>query len=108
MASITVKLDFKRDTGRYLVADRTGREYWFDKQKLGGWSIDRDAVEIQIEEEAWTRRLRAERAEPEVVVHKTRICLCCRKAFGAERTMYVCDPCKQTANWQDGLTIFSQ
>ncbi len=107
MDTVTVTLHFGRDTGRYLVGDLSGREYWFDKGKLTAWSTDQRSLVVTLDEAAWEKRVRAERPEPAVVIHKTRKCLCCRQEFGAERFMFVCSTCKETANWREGVTVFS-
>jgi hypothetical protein len=106
MASISVELTFKKDTGRYLVAERDEREYWFEKSTLESCEVDREDVTIAIEERLWTRRLKTERPEVKAF-YKMRKCLCCKSMFKAEKQMFVCDPCKNSYAWREGNNVFA-
>ena len=108
VGTVSVALCMKKDTGRYLVGEHDGREFWFEKAKLEAWSVEPRGLQITIDESAWERRTRAGRTAPApaATAFKTRKCLCCKQPFAAERVQYVCTPCKATANWREGETIF--
>ena len=108
LGTVTVAMGLKKDTGRYLVGVHRGREYWFEKAKLEAWSVEPSGLQISIDESAWERRVNADRTAPavEVAAHKMRKCLLCKEPFAAGRVQYVCGPCKNTANWREGATIF--
>lgn len=107
MSNICIQLKLSKDTGRYLVADHDGADFWFDKQQVAAWLVEDGQVLIELEERAWQRRLHATRAiEPKTVETKPRKCLCCGRTFEAEKNLFVCVSCKRTETWQAGGTVF--
>jgi len=107
VSNISIQLKLSKDTGRYLVAAQDGADFWFDKQQVASWSVEGDTVSIELEERAWTRRLRAVgQVETEAVITKSRKCLCCGKTFQAEKNLFVCVGCKRTESWRAGGTVF--
>ena len=108
MSGISLQLKLVKDTGRYLVTDYEGRQFWFDKQQIIDWRVDNGQAQIDVEETAWQRRLRniqVHPAEPAIAL-KARKCLCCGAKFEAEKNIYVCGPCKRTEAWKAGGTVF--
>lgn len=107
MAVIDVTLQYVKQSGNYMVGrDTTGFERWFDTRKCRVNVIDTSSFSVKIKEKDWMRRLEKSQEVREVLPTKNRKCLCCKTPFEAERLIYVCTPCKQTPDWQDGSTIF--
>ena len=91
MSNVSIQLNLSKDTGRCLMAEHGGADFWFDKQQIVSWSVEGGMVSIELDEKAWQRRLRTiHPVETPNVVTKTRKCLCCGKTFQAEKQMFVC------------------
>ena len=108
MSNVNIQLKLVKDTGRYLVAEQDGSDFWFDKETLVFWQAEEDEVSITLDSKSWTRRLRNAQlnAEPKPET-RTRKCLCCGAPFQAEKMIFVCSPCKKTQSWQMGGTVFA-
>jgi hypothetical protein len=108
MSNISIQLKLVKDTGRYLVAEQDGSDFWFDKETLAFWQAEENEVSITLDSKSWTRRLRNAQlnAEPKPET-RTRKCLCCGAPFQAEKMIFVCSPCKKTQSWQMGGTVFA-
>lgn len=117
MDTITIKMKLLRESGHYVIGFKGDRERWFDTRKIISFSIYGKTLSVTLQKKDWERRLRADKAndqcKSEVAVTKekkrttkeTRNCLLCKHPFPKEKNIYICDPCKQTSNWQSGYNF---
>lgn len=104
--AISYELDFKKELERYMVGtDHMGIERWFDKTRYE-CSAEGETLTVLLTEKEWNKRMAS--VEPkEVVVTRTRRCLCCRETVQLEKNMFVCLDCKSRDFWRNGSSPYA-
>lgn len=108
MSVVTVELQYQSTTGEYFIGiDDNGEKRWFDRRHHSEIRVVGERLIVEIDERKWKRRTQSALVtKPKDDGCKDRKCLMCRTTFRAEKNIFICTPCKETAEWRNGSTIF--